>query len=88
LLWNGLIWQFVWHLESTQGTAGVWDDIALIALLGLTGLALFFWAIPRTITNFRTRSTTQRNEKWGKKEWAFLGVIAWFGFVAWIFSHG
>jgi hypothetical protein len=62
LLWNGLIWQFVWHLESTQGTAGVWDNIALIAPLGLTGLALFFWAIPRTITNFSypKHDTTQR----------------------------
>jgi hypothetical protein len=85
LLWNGLIWRFAWHLESTQGMAGVWDNIGLIAPLGLTGLVLFIWAIPRTIKYFRTRSTTQRNEGWGRKEWLFLTFVVWLAFIAWTF---
>jgi hypothetical protein len=85
LLWNGLTWRYIWYVASTEGTASLWKSIAPISPLVLIGLALIYWAIRGTIKYFRERGTTQPVEKWNRKEWMFLGVIVWFGFVAWTF---
>jgi hypothetical protein len=82
LLWNGLIWWYIRFTASTEGTAILWDNIALLSPLVLIGLGLIYAAIPRTIRFFREWDRTQKVGKWGKKEWAFVAVIAWFGLIA------
>jgi hypothetical protein len=82
VLWNGLIWWYIWFMASTEGTTILWENIAPISPMVLIGLGLIYWAIRGTIKYFRERGTTKPVEKWNKKEWAFLGVMVWFGFIA------
>lgn len=82
LLWNGFVWWYVRLTVSTEGTISLWQDIAPISPLVLIGLGLIYWAIRGTIKYFRERGTAKPVEKWGKKEWMFLGVMVWFGFIA------
>ncbi len=85
VLWNGLVWWYIWFIASTEGTTILWENIAPISPIVLIGLGLIYWAIPRTIKYFRQRGTTPSVEKWNKMEWAFLAVFVWFGFIAMTF---